>query len=153
MYIHNYQIHNVLNEYRKLLSQAPVAKGRQKRQGESLQDRVEISGLGQRNSIFDQVSSTIVERITQTRSENNLDEILLDYLKPPEKGAADESSKGEHEFTYTFIDEDNRKIINTLSISRLSPASRRADKQTEGEAAFRHPSHMERLSPSDAKGD
>ena len=61
MYIQSYQIHNVLNVYRKQLSQGPNAKTTQGSAKAPAHDRVELSVNAQRQALIDQVSTEIVD--------------------------------------------------------------------------------------------
>ena len=52
MYIHSYQIHNVLNDYRKQLSHGPRSNGGKQPTVNETRDRISISKDGQRQSIM-----------------------------------------------------------------------------------------------------
>lgn len=119
MYIHNYQIHNVLNEYRKQLTRGPEGTGRKTSSGQTRNDRVEISDNGQRQSIIDQVSAEIVDRITKSGARNRFEDALAAYLANPSYPGNNNQGK---EFTYTFIDEYDRKLTNRFEIQNLSTA-------------------------------
>lgn len=120
MYIHNYQIHNVLNVYRKQLSQGPGAKADKQAPAPPAADRVQIFGSGQRQSLIDQVSAEIVDRIAKAGPQKRFDRMLGDRMaNDPNQGSR--ANKGETEFAYTAIDESNRKIYNTLRIEKLRP--------------------------------
>jgi hypothetical protein len=121
MYIHNYQIHNVLNEYRKQLISRPAeeSKRRSEPSASTGRDRVNISKNGQRQALMDQVSADIVDRITKQGGRNRFEGALGAVLHYPDpqmhNGSADE-------FTYTLIDEQNRKSTGTFEIQTLKTA-------------------------------
>jgi hypothetical protein len=117
MYIQSYQIHNVLNEYRKRLSQAPERNtNRGGKAKASLNDKVQLSEAGHRQAIIDQVSARIVERITTYGPQNQFEESLSTYMpRSDEKSAASQGINGLG-FTYTTIDEDNRKLTQTFTM-------------------------------------
>ena len=129
MYIHNYQIHNVLNVYRKQLSQNTKGDTQSSTfPASSAGDRIHISGNGQRQSVFEKISAEIIERITQfgpkTRFEPGLGERIGDTPEP--RAADNESDAGktvlqDTHFTYTVIDEHNQKRTNTLAVRALGP--------------------------------
>ena len=121
MYIHSYQIHNVLNVYRKQLSQGPGAKAAQSSLKAPTQDRVEISANSQREKLMDQVSTEIVDRIAQYNPQNQFEEMVARQMDQPTVNGSAGSVKREVEFTYTAIDENNRKSTNSLPIQRFSP--------------------------------
>jgi len=129
MYIHSYQMHNVLNVYRKQLSQG-TARGITGDASKSriAQDRINISSDGQRQSLFDKISSEIVARITRFGPETKFKMVLADQLtqkaagetQNPANSEADGSSKNDIPFTYTLIDEHNRKTTHRLPASQIS---------------------------------
>ena len=123
MYIQSYQIHNVLNVYRKQLSQGPGAKATQGSAKSPTHDRVEISANKQRQALIDQVSTEIVDRIAQYSPQNQFEEAVtrqLDQTRTNGNGSSN-SEKREVEFTYTTIDENDQKTTNSLPIQRFSP--------------------------------
>jgi len=128
MYIHSYQIHNVLNVYRKQLSQGMLwhhPDGSAKRQ--AAHDRIDISIDGQRQSLFDKISSEIVERITSYGPNSEFEDILAGQMADPLQAAAQAPSSADTDampennaaFTYTVINEHNQKITHRLPIRQL----------------------------------
>jgi hypothetical protein len=131
MYIPSYQIHNVLNVYRKQLSRGTVRNnsgGPDK--DRSGQDRIDIAAHGQRQSLFDKISSEIVQRITQfepgTKSEANLSDQSAE-TRWSERGAVDSADQQSPAFTYTLIDKHNQKSTHNLSVRQLYFANRNAE--------------------------
>ena len=121
MYIHSYQIHNVLNVYRKQLSQGPGAKANQASAKAPDHDRVEISANAQRQALIDQVSTEIVDRIAQYSPQNQFEEELTQQLDQARTNGGVASEKREVAFTYTTIDENDQKMTNSMPIQRFSP--------------------------------
>ena len=121
MYIHSYQIHNVLNVYRKQLSQGPGTAAPKPSAPHPPQDRINISSAGQRQSIIERVSSQIVDRIAQFGPETRFVSALSSEFPRPVTERNAISNQQETEFSYTVIDEHNRKVTNTLPIQKLSP--------------------------------
>jgi hypothetical protein len=115
MYIHRYQIHNVLDVYRKQLSTGPAAAINRGTQAVSV--HVEIS-RGHRRYLMDRLSAEIVERISRAEGEKSE---AVQELSSFQNMAQDKKT----DFTYTAIDENNRKISNTLPIEKLSPLTGR----------------------------
>jgi hypothetical protein len=126
MYIHSYQIHNVLNVYRKQLSQGTGAKGSNPMPATPKNDRVELSASIQRQSLIDQVSAEIVDRIAQGSPQRRFDEALAQQMNRSAGTETGRTSKREVEFTYTVIDDNNRKITNTLPVENFSPLTSQA---------------------------
>ncbi|MFZ1986744.1 MAG: DVU0524 family FlgM-associated protein [Desulfatitalea sp.] len=121
MYIHSYQIHNVLNVYRKQLSQGAGTKGSDPMPAAPKNDRVELSANFQRQSLIDQVSAEIVDRIAQGGPQRRFEEAFAQQMNRSTGTETGRTSKREVEFTYTVIDENNRKITNTLPVENFSP--------------------------------
>lgn len=121
MYIPTYQIQNVLNVYRKQLSQMPTAKPQNPERVGQGNDRVAISRNGQRQSIIDQVSAEIVDRIAQAGPQKRFEETISEKLMNRNGPMANRSLRKEVEFTYSTIDENNEKVTNTLPIENFSP--------------------------------
>lgn len=126
MYIHGYQIHNVLNVYRKQLSPGPDANGSEGSTASGAGDRTSISEYGQRQSIMDHISSEIVARITQAVPDNGFEAILAGRLSTKPK-KQEIPSNGRTSFKYTVIDDQNRKSTNTLTIQDFSPQNKAAE--------------------------
>jgi hypothetical protein len=127
MYIHNYQIHNVLNVYRKQLSKGPGAKMHGQAPAETPAEYVEISGNGQRQSLIDQVSAEIVQRLADTGPQNRFERALDGQMIKNAARNTGQAVKRETEFTYTAIDENNNKSTNTLPVEKLGPVIERQD--------------------------
>jgi hypothetical protein len=121
MYIQSYQIHNVLNVYRKQLSQMPEAKAPKQASTAQNSDRVVISKNGQRQSIIDQISAEIVDRIAQTGPQTRFEEVLGRQMEPADERTNGRTYKKDAAFTYTTIDENDNKVTNTLPVKNLSP--------------------------------
>ena len=130
MYIHSYQIHNVLNVYRKQLSQGTLRNNSVSPvKTSSSSDSIDISIEGQRQSMFDKISAAIVERITQLGPETQV-EAQPATPKGGDASALPEVGPGPQRplqqataFTYMTIDEHNQKRTNTLTVQSFdSPA-------------------------------
>ncbi len=131
MYIHNYQIHNVLNAYRKQLSQNPV-KGSTKKPSPasgSPKDMVTLSGQGKQPSIVNKISAEIVNRITQFGPQSQFEDALARQLSEPPSDRPVETEYRGIEFAYTLIDEQNRKTTHKLPIRELDALDKAAVNQ------------------------
>lgn len=123
MYIHTYQIHNVLNAYRKQLSQNSI-KGTAEQPAPHSGDRIHLSAEAQNHKIVNDISSQIIDRITQFGPQSEYDKALADQLSrfngetPPRHAGNDAPAI---DFTYTKIDERNQKTTGKLEIQQLSP--------------------------------
>ena len=120
MYIHSYQIHNVLNVYRKKLSEGKTDGRDTANAGKAPlleKDILTISKEGQRKTLFEKISNEIVDRITQFRPETHFDESAI-TPKPAsvDKSTSNMEKQKESAFTYTIIDQNNQKSTNMLPI-------------------------------------
>ena len=121
MYIHGYQIHNVLNVYRKQLSQPADTRNNNSGASTPADDHVRISPNGQSHSIFDKISTEIVDRITQQDATPSFKAIVNEKLSLNRPSGELEPNDHQSDFSYNVIDEHNRKITNTLPLQRLNP--------------------------------
>jgi len=131
MYIHSYQIHNVLNDYRKQLSHGPGKGGGNHPTAKETQDRISISTDGQRQSIMEKISTDIVARITEGGPKNQFEAVLADRLDTQASKEAVTAAGDPPEFRYTVIDENNRKKTNTLTIQGFNPSYQRSESPVE----------------------
>lgn len=130
MHIPSYQIHNVLNVYRKQLSQGQGNTRANPFTPHPPQNRINISFDDQRQSIIDRISSEIVDRIAQDGPETRFGPVLADRLSRSVTERNGIEGQRDTEFSYTVIDEHNRKVTNTMPVKNLSllaPLSGAAD--------------------------
>jgi hypothetical protein len=120
MYIHTYQINNVLNAYRKQLSQNS-AKGPAEQPAHHSDDQIHLSAKAQKPKIVDDISSQIIDRMTKYSPKSEFGKALSDQLSrlngetPPRH--AGNGAPG-IDFTYTKIDERNHKTTSKLKIQQ-----------------------------------
>lgn len=116
MQIPSYQIQNVLKVYSRQLSQGKILdKSKFAGAQKASSDNVNISAEGKRQAIIDKVASNIVNKIiTEGPKEKNEEAITSQIEK--ELGKKINFSKTKNQFTYTVIDENNKKINHTLSV-------------------------------------
>ncbi len=128
MYIHSYQMHNVLNVYRKQLSQGTARSiSGDAAKSQIHRDRITISVDRQRQSLFDKISSEIVARITRFGPYADFKGGLADQLaqtsagetQQPANSTADGGAENDIQFTYTLIDEHNRRTTQSLPASQF----------------------------------
>ncbi len=138
MYIHTYQIQNVLNAYRKQLSQNSV-DGPAQRPAVQSGDRINISAEGQKTKLLDDISSQIIDRITTFGPKSEFDEALADQLSRF-NGENESRHAGKEapavDFTYTTIDERNRKSTSTLDIQQINPINHPIEPPSAGESGM-----------------
>ena len=125
MQIPSYQIQNVLKVYSRQLSQGKIPGKNKFANGNKISaDSVTISSEGKRQAIIDKVASNIVDRIiTEGPKEKTQEKITSQLEKELDKNI--NFTKEKNQFTYTKIDENNQKIIHTLSVEDSKSIVRR----------------------------
>lgn len=119
MYIQNHHIQNVLNEYRKRLSQPTGSKAQKQTVKATIKDTVQLSDAGQRQSLIDQVSADIFQRISQAGSRNGN---TANYLDTAKDDPGEKKNPLEMDFVYTTIDENDQKSTQIIPITHLRPS-------------------------------
>lgn len=120
MDIHRYQIHNVLNVYRRQLSQGKAAAPTpQQSEFKSELDRVSLNQGNQRESVLERVSSNILDRIrhygefTPGPESPSPEGSLSQHPQPPA------TLKGK-QFFFNTLDQENRKVTNAMPVDDSS---------------------------------
>jgi hypothetical protein len=125
MHIHSYQIHNILNDYRKQLRHWPRGNGGKDPKSDEGLDRISISKDGQRQSIMEKISTDIVDRIMQTGPDNQFEAAIATRRDARPIGRSVSAAGEAPEFKYTVIDENNRKQTNSFIIQQFDPSHKR----------------------------
>ncbi|GAB6905252.1 conserved hypothetical protein [Desulfosarcina cetonica] len=111
MHIQSYQIHNVLNVYRRQLSRNSIIQT-----GKSENDSVTISIEGKKQSIMNKVAASVIEKITQIPSpQNGSAEDTPETPTHPLK-TVDGNTLQLHAFTFNTIVENNHKETRSIAI-------------------------------------
>ena len=114
MYIQSYQIHNVLNVYRRQLSQMTPDQVRQSRPQTGGSDSVRISAEGKNQSIMQKVTDNVLKKIT------NLDPGPADDqgMSGPDRQIGNQPDAIERDSTFVFntISGDNRKETQSIAV-------------------------------------
>ena len=132
MYIHSYQIHNVLNVYRQQLSRGnPKNVSGDINKNEGTRDRVDISDQGPRETLFEKISSEIVQRITQFGPHTESESGFLSQPAEARESLQDKAKAYDGKsavFSYTLIDNNNQKTTHNLSIRQLNDTNHSTEK-------------------------
>jgi len=116
MQIPSYQIQNVLKVYARQLSQErTLSKNRSASANKISADSVTNSTEGKRQAIVDKVTLNIVERIIIEGPKENTEEKITSRIEK-KLGKNINFTKEKNQFTYTKIDENNKKTTHTLSV-------------------------------------
>ncbi len=117
MHIPSYQIQNVLKVYSKQLSQQKfLAKNKTLPQNTASADSVTISSKGKRQAIIEKVATNIINKITMEGPREPVEETITSQIEKELGKKIDFTKKTENKFTYTYIDEDDKKATKSLSV-------------------------------------
>lgn len=116
MLIPSYQIHNVLDVYRKQLSQGSRTDHRRPEPSAAKSDHVGPAEEGPRQAIIDRVAAEIADRIVHEGIPNSISGASA---QANDKAALNRPQKRDVTFTYTAIDENDRKIVQTLPLKEI----------------------------------
>lgn len=116
MQIPSYQIENVLKIYSRQLSQGNIlSKNKFTSANQISANSVTTSPEGKRQAIIDKVALNIVNRIITEGPKEKTEEKVFRQIEK-ELGKKINFTKEKNQFTYTKIDENNKKTIHTLSV-------------------------------------
>lgn len=114
MYIQSYQIHNVLNAYRRQLSQVtPQQPGHADKLSSKL-DSVKISAEGKNQSIMEKVADNVLKKITNVEPGIDFGQELTRQVQQTEKNI--HMVEKENEFIFNTIEENNRKETRSIAV-------------------------------------
>jgi len=117
MKIPSYQIQNVLKNYSRQLSQGKLlARNKGIGRPYASADDVQLSSEGKRASIIEKVAANIVDRITTFGPKEDVDQEITGQIEKELGQRINFTQKKEEKFSYTTIDENNNKILKTLSV-------------------------------------
>ena len=116
MLIPSHQIHNVLKVYSKQLSQTRMLERQKELDRTQPMDNVNISAEAKRQSIIDKVAADIVERITQSGPQDDVEKGIIDKLEGELGKSVSFNSRREDKFVFNVINSNNEKTTSTLEV-------------------------------------
>ncbi len=117
MEIPSYQIQNVLKVYSKQLTQGKIlARNKAAGRNSISADEVKISDEGKRASIIEKVAANIVDRITSVGPKEKLEQKITGQVENEIGQKIDFTKRKEEKFSFTTIDENNKKVTKHLSV-------------------------------------
>ena len=90
-------------------------------------DKINLSAEGKRKAIIEKVASDIVERITNFGPQSDMDHEIVNKLKNELGKEIDFKKKGDRNFVFNVIDENNNKVKTTLSVEDTDFVFKRLD--------------------------
>jgi hypothetical protein len=120
MHIQSYQIHNVLNVYRRQLSQGKKLGQLPSQSSNTCSDSVTISDEGKRKSVIEKVSANIINKLSKYEPKGEAQANgINDHRKDVGKTVADGYSK-DKDFIFNVIDQNNKKVTNSICVDDSS---------------------------------
>ncbi len=117
MEIPSYQIQNVLKVYSKQLTQGKIlARNKAVGRNTTSADDVNISAEGKRAVIIEKVAANIVDRITSVGPKEKLEQKIAKQVQDELGQNIDFTIRKKEKFSFTEIDENNKKITKHLSV-------------------------------------
>jgi hypothetical protein len=108
-----YQINNVLRVYGEQLRRGRISN-RMRSTDINLPDKISISAKARRESIADDITSNIIEKITQSELDDNVENTVFKIFES-ERGKSSNINESRHnELTFKEI-EGNGETINSIS--------------------------------------
>jgi hypothetical protein len=114
MLIQSYQIHNVLNVYRRQLSQAkpnPMENSSSQNTGS---DTVQISVEGKSQSIMEQVADNVLKKITNVEPGFGFGQEMTDRVQSDAEYSS--AAEKDNRFVFNTIEGDNQKETRSIAI-------------------------------------
>ncbi|BBO74125.1 hypothetical protein DSCW_15420 [Desulfosarcina widdelii] len=114
MLIQSYQIHNVLNVYRRQLSQAKPNQAGNSGSRNTGSDTVQISVEGKSQSIMEKVADNVLKKITNVEPGYDFGQELADQVRSD----ADYASvvEKDNRFVFNTIEGDNQKETRSIAV-------------------------------------
>ena len=114
MHIQSYQIHNVLNAYRRQLSQAKPGQPQATSSQHTKPDTVSISEEGKNQAIMEKVANNVLKKITNIDPKSNFDHEMAQQVQSNE----DQHSLAEKEsdFVFNTIIDNNQKETRSIAV-------------------------------------
>lgn len=116
MHIPTHQIHNVLKVYSKQLSQTRLLERQKALDEKPPTDKINISAVAKRQSIIDKVAADIVERISRSGPQDDVDKEIVDKLEGEIGHHVSFKGQNEGKFVFNVINGDNEKTTNAIEV-------------------------------------
>ena len=114
MQIQSYQIHNVLNVYRRQLSQMNPDRDRLPAKTDPGPDSIRISAEGKNLSVMEKVADNVIKKITALDPGADFEKELTAQVSAKESHV--QISGREQHFVFNTIGGDNRKETRSIAV-------------------------------------
>lgn len=125
MYIQSYQIHNVLNVYRKQLSQGQPDQPQHVGTHNTRSDSVRISAEGKNQSIMEKVAASVLKKITSVDPGSDFGQEMIKQVQNTEKDM--HLVQKDSEFIFNTIVGNNQKETRSIAVDNSQVLMNRLD--------------------------
>lgn len=125
MYIQSYQIHNVLNVYRRQLSQVKSNPSQQVAHQGTKPDAVTISPEGKNQSIMEKVADNILKKITDIDPGSNFGQEMIKQVQHSEEDL--HMDREDNTFIFNTIEGNNQKETRSIAVDNSQVLMNRLD--------------------------
>lgn len=125
MHIQSYQIHNVLNAYRRQLSQGKSSHPQQVVPHATRSVAVTISTEGKNQSILDKVAETVIKKITSVDPGSEFSQEMVRQVQNTIKEPPD--TQKDNSFIFNTIVENNQKETRSIAVDNSQVLMNRLD--------------------------
>jgi hypothetical protein len=125
MHIQSYQIHNVLNVYRRQLSQGKSSHPQQADTRTTGSDAVTISAEGKNQSIMDKVADTVIKKITNVDPGSDFGLEMIRQVQNKEEEPP--GTQKNNAFIFNTIVENNQKETRSIAVDNSQVLMNRLD--------------------------
>lgn len=114
MYIQSYQIHNVLNVYRRQLSQGKSDHPQHGGTHNTKSDSVKISEEGKNQSIMEKVAASVLKKITNVNPGSDFGQEMIKQVQKTKKDIY--RVQKESAFIFNTIVGNNQKVTRSIAV-------------------------------------
>jgi hypothetical protein len=125
MYIQSYQIHNVLNVYRRQLSQGRVDRPQHVDNQDAKSDPIAISTEGKNQSIMEKVAAGVLKKITNVDPGSDFGQEMIKQVQDKQKDL--HMNQKDTAFIFNTIVGDNQKETRSIAVDNSQGLMNRLD--------------------------
>ena len=125
MYIQSYQIHNVLNVYRRQLSQGSADHPRQVGTNDAKSDPITISKEAKNQSIMEKVAAGVLKKITNVDPGSAFGQEVINQVRDTQQNLIVDQK--DNAFVFNTIVGDNQKETRSIAVDNSQGLMNRLD--------------------------
>lgn len=125
MHIQSYQIHNVLNVYRRQLSQGKTNQVSDNMANGTKADSVTISSKSNNQAVMEKVAANVLKKITNVDPASSFGQEMLKETQPMDQNLR--MIAKENEFVFNTIAENNQKETRSIAVDNSQVLMSRLD--------------------------